>query len=240
MRLALALAVLLAPGLGSAQTSPAGVTLFDPTPTEGVFGCSSDDAEPEGAWATLLSARQLEQEEARRGLSALQDSLATHALASPDDVELQYLYAVVMGSRADVESRGAKVRAAAALHEQTLKVLELDPHHPGAQHLMGRLHAAVMRLNPVMRFIAVRLLGGGALSGASWEEARLRLEAAAVGDPCVPDHHYELAKLYAERGDPSAAVDRLEALLQLSESRPAYADVAAKGRELLQELNKGG
>jgi len=84
-------------------------------------------------------------------------------------------------------------------------VLEIEPSHPGAHHVVGRLNAGVMRMSRLDRFLARTLLGGDVLDQASWSLAREHLETAEAHDPCVPDHHYELARLYLDRDEPGLA-----------------------------------
>ena len=57
-----------------------------------------------------------------------------------------------------------------------------------------------------------------------------------VGAPCVPDHHYELARLYAEQGQVRPAREQLRDLLALAAPDGPYADVHEKGRALLSRL----
>ncbi|MCH2469777.1 MAG: hypothetical protein MK486_07160 [Gemmatimonadetes bacterium] len=91
----------------------------------------------------------------------------------------------MIGGRTEIEGGHTKIGLAKALHAQEGAVLSLQPDHPGAQHLLGRLHAAIMRMNRVRRFLATKVLGRGALASASWQEAQRLLEAAASGDPCI-------------------------------------------------------
>lgn len=230
-------ALLLSPLAVLAQTGPSTSALAPPS-KQPAASCSIRNAQRGAAWQSILVARGLEREAAKSALAALQDSLAAEALAHPDEVQTQYLLAAAMGSRADVEGGREKVRAAKAAHAQATRVLAMDPSHPGAQYLLGRLHAAVMRMDKVTRFLATRLLGGAELSGASWEEAQRLLEAAAEGDPCVADYHYELARVYAERGEPARAIRQLKKLF-------AYCDavdevVTTKVHALEAELGRGG
>ena len=97
-----------------------------------------------------------------------------------------------------------------------MRVLELDPRHAGASYMLGRLHASVLRLGGFKRFMAKQLFGGGALEGASWEEAQRLLEVAVVEDPCVSEHHFELAQVYAQRGDASGAERELSYVRELT------------------------
>ena len=233
--LAVATLALLASATGAEAQSSA-ISLVQPRPLAGIHACATAEVREGAAWRTLLAARQLPEDEAKETLATLHDSLSREVDARPDDVELRYLLGVVAGSRADVEGGRTSIALGKEMLGHVEKVLQMDPRHAGAQHLVGRLHAAVLRMDGFTRFVATRLLGGGELGGASWEEARVRLEAAVAGAPCVPDHHYELARLYAERGDIRPAMEQLQDLLALADPEGPYADVHRKGRVLLARL----
>lgn len=219
----------------SAQSA---VIPLDVRPTAGLLSCRSYNGMSRPGWDAFFRARRLDGDRAKEALERLQDSVTLEAEARPADVRLQYLLAVIIGSRTDVEGGRESIRLAESLHRQAAVVLALDPKHPGAHHLLGRLNAAILRMDGFARFVATRVLGADQLAGASWEEARLRLEAAVVGDPCVPDYHYELARLYAERGDRGSAVKRLRDVLRLAAPDGPFADVHAKGATLLARLEK--
>ena len=59
-------------------------------------------------------------------------------------------------------------------------------------------HAAVMRLNRVLRFLARSLLGGDALNEASWEKAEYHLGRAAALAPGDAVNHLELGMAYRD------------------------------------------
>jgi hypothetical protein len=82
-----------------------------------------------------------------------------------------------------------------------LGILDEDPEHPGAHHLLGRMSAAVMRLGGTKRFLARLAVGGDLLASASWEAARMHLGRAERGAPCMAEHHLELARLMVDTGD---------------------------------------
>jgi hypothetical protein len=209
----------------------------DPAHDEALVCAATDEARGE-VWRRAIESRQLEEEDAEAVLDALADSLAVEVVDRPDDVTLQYELALVLGLRADLEDGRDQVRAAEALDRQIEVVLALDPEHTGGQYLRGRLQASVLRMGGFKRFIATRILGGDRLGDASWEDARLRLEAAVAGDPCVPDYHYELARLYRDRGEPELAARQLERLFAVTGSRELFADVLAKGERLAEELER--
>lgn len=201
--------------------------------------CANTASLQEGIWPTVFGAMESRDREAwRPRLRRLEDSMAVAAGLAPSDVGTQYLYAVVMGARTDVESGSTQVRKAKELHGQVERVLAMEPDHPGAHYLMGRLNAAVMRLGRVKRFIATKLLGGGALSSASWGEAQRFLEIAAERDPCVPDHHLELALVYAETKQHERSKEELDLLFLVVSDDSRGERMARRGRRLLNKLEK--
>jgi hypothetical protein len=102
------------------------------------------------------------------------------------------------------------------LYDELKILLDLDPEHAQARHMMGRLHAGVRRMNRVKRWVATNILGGGALKNASWEEAEQNLSFAENKAPEVPDHHLQLARLYIDTDRPELASIELAHVLDLS------------------------
>lgn len=203
----------------------------------GMSLCSFRQTHRGGMWNTVLGALgSTDPETWLPRVRALEDSMATAARQAPSDPGVQYLYAVALGARVEVEKGKAQLHKAEELYRQVERVLALDPDHAGALYIQGRLNAAVMRLNRIKRFIATKLLGGAVLSSASWEEARRLLEAAAREDPCVPDHHLELARVYAETGDPDRAREELDLFFVLLPEDDRGLTMGEKGRALLRTL----
>ena len=119
----------------------------------------------------------------------------------------------------DHEHGRSKMSGAAQVRAQAERVLALDPTHPGASYMLGRIHASVLRMGGFKRFMAKQLFGGEALEGASWEAAQSLLEVAVRGAPCIPEHHFELARVYAQRGDAAAAAREIASVRQLTAGR---------------------
>jgi hypothetical protein len=198
--------------------------------------CALTDEARGVVWMRVMESRRLDPGAASSVLDALEDSLAVEAAARPADLGVQYDLALVMGARAELQDGTELVRAAEALDRQAHAVLALDPYHAGAQHLLGRLHASVLRMNGVKRFVATRILGGDRLAGASWDDVRTWFEWAAEKDPCVPDHHYELAHFYYEQEEPRLAWRQLDRLATVTAGRELYSDILEKGEALAARL----
>jgi len=178
--------------------------------------------------------------DADASLAILQDSAATVLSGDPDNLEARYLLASVLGARSEVASGRAKIEWAGAMDGEVRLILEQDPSHPGAQHLLGRLHAGVRRLNRIKRFIARTLFGGAVLAGASWESAQLHLEAAEAGAPCLPDHHYELARLYHDLGMEADAYREIRHTLEVASGRPEFDAVRSRAMALAEDARPAG
>jgi hypothetical protein len=194
---------------------------------------------PEAVWLLVDAASVERGGDRRKCLLGLAEAEARRAVEeAPDDVGRRFAVAVVLGLRADREGGRTKVRAASGLHDELRRILELDPEHAPARHLLGRLHAGVMRMDRVTRWIATHLLGGAALAEASWEGAEQNLAFAEERAPDVLDHHYELARLYRDTHRVDLAVEELLHVLE----RPAHSAmegaVVAKAERLLQELTQ--
>jgi len=229
------LAAVLAPVASAQESTEFAMVLAAPISAMTAPRCGPPELR-DPAWDRVWGASAMGAEEARAELVALQLSLRTRVESDPSDVDRQYLLAAVMGVRAEIETGKTKLRVVHGLFEQASTVLRLDPHHPGAQHILGRLHLAVMTTGRIQRFVATNVLGASALRGASWDEAERLLAEAVRGDPCVPDHHYELGRLYAERDLVDLAVARLRHVLQLTADNPRGRFVQSKARSLLKTL----
>jgi glycosyltransferase 2 family protein len=176
---------------------------------------------------TLLIRRALED-----GIRATsrEDSLAAFSLAvdtawalvsmAPDDPNSHYLYAVALGSRLELAGIREKIRLAAATRMAAETALALDPEHAGAHHVMGRLHAAAMRMSSVARWVARRLMGAEALERASWEQAEYHFRRACALEPGNPRHWMELGALYSDTGRRAEALSALKMAISTTQTGP--------------------
>jgi hypothetical protein len=140
---------------------------------------------------------------------------AREAVMAEDDTSLRYALAVVLGLRANVEGGKTKVQAAAALSDELDVILEREPDHVGARHMLGRLHAGIRRMSRITRWLATNLMGGDELSRATWEAAEENLAYAEEVAPHVPDHHLQLALLYRDTDRPELAAEEVTHVLAI-------------------------
>ena len=196
-------AVALALALASAQT---------PTPGDSI-------------WSWVDAAVDAEEDDRKEILRRVEARVREELARDESSVDLRYALAVVLGARANTEGGQTKVRAASELYEHLVVILNAEPGHVGARHLLGRLHAGVRRMGGMTRWIATNLLGGRTLKAATWESAEVNLAFAEAQAPDVPDHHLQLALLYRDTGRPELAEAELQHVMALQAS--SARDVAA-------------
>lgn len=194
---------------------------------------------PDTLWVLVEGALAQDDEGRMKALLKDAEALARTAVVEHDSVvACRFALAVVLGLRAEREGGRTKVGAASALHSELEAILDLDPEHARARHMLGRLHAGVLRMGRVTRWIATNLLGGGELKKATWEEAERNLVFAEQRDPDVPDHHMQLANLYRDTHRPELALREVDHVLALSAVSPMEELVHAEARRLRESLSR--
>lgn len=144
---------------------------------------------------------------------AAAEQVARHLMAQ-DTLSADALYwlAVVQGIRTEHSGPFQKLTSGKEVFFTTARVLELDSLHAGGHEMMGRLHAAVMRLPWVVRSLALRMGMGEALGEASWDRAEFHYRRSAELDAGAVAPRLELAKLLVSRGRASEARPVLAAM----------------------------
>lgn len=203
--------------------SPAGGQ--DPTPELG------------SAEQILAQARGHHDSQVRRDLYELVEERAVRVLeADPDDLDARWWLIAARGLRVDEESARTRVRLAREVHEDAERILAVDSLHPGAHHALARIHAGIMRLNPVVRFVAVRLVGESTLREASWEDAEWHIAQASSREPDALVHHFERARMLQSQARHDEAHEVLDTLLALPDRRPMDPVVRERALQLRKEL----
>lgn len=196
------------------------------------------EAVPDTVVALLESAAATEESGRRKELLREAEEHARAAVGEQDGIDRRYALAVVLGFRTNVEGGRTKVRLAAALSEELDVILERDPWHPGARHLLGRLHAGIRRMSGLTRWFATHLLGGDALDDATWEAAEENLAFAEQNAPEVPDHHLQLALLYRDTGRPELAAEEVSHVLAFEPRNALERAVLNEALEVRSELGQ--
>lgn len=188
----------------------------------------------------LVDASAAETDEGRKkDILREAEALARADLAGHEEsIDRHYALAVVLGLRANVEGGQTKVRVASELSEELEVILVMDPDHPGARHMLGRLHAGVRRMGSITRWIATNLLGGGELKKATWEAAEENLLLAKRHAPHVADHHLQLALLYRDTDRPELATEELEHVMELQATTAMELAVQREAMEVWADLEQ--
>ena len=182
----------------------------------------------EGVDSLVREALAVEKEE-RLGTALAADSAAKVLLAfRPGSADAHQWRAVTTGLLSELVGVRDKIHYGRLSYEEAVTAVELDSTHPGAHHVLGRVHAGVMRLGWLTRFIAGKMGLGEVLDEASWDDAEHHLGRAVELDPDEVTFRLELALVLRERDRHDAAREHLTALLELpSQGR---ADELAKER----------
>lgn len=134
------------------------------------------------------------------------EQVARHLVAEHEgSADAHYWLAVALGLKTEYGGPLEKLTTGKEVFFTTARVLELDPDHAGGHEMMGRLHAAVMRLPWLIRKMALGMGMGDALGEASWARAEEHFRRAAEIDPGAVAPRVELAKLYLSEDRPSEA-----------------------------------
>jgi tetratricopeptide (TPR) repeat protein len=143
----------------------------------------------------------------------------------PADPAGHFMRAQALGRLSRERGGQERVRYGRQIYDAAARVLELDPDHDGAHHVLGAWHAEVMRLSGIARFFAKAFLGGGYLSRASWDSAVVHLELAVSGAPDYIYHRLELAEIYIDferYADARFQLDRITELPPTSDVRDRH------------------
>lgn len=191
---------------------------------------------PDSIWALVDAAVEADDDRRKEILQEVEASVRAALAEDETSIDRRYALAVVLGARANTEGGQSKVEAAAELHEQLVAILEVDPGHVGARHLLGRLHAGVRRMGRVTRWIATNLLGGGELKQATWAAAEENLAYAEARAPEVLDHHLQLALLYRDTDRPELAAEEVAHVMRMQAFTAMDMAVHAEASRLWTEL----
>ncbi|NJD18347.1 MAG: hypothetical protein FIA95_03565 [Gemmatimonadetes bacterium] len=161
------------------------------------------------------------------------ERLARHLVAQDStSADAHYWLAVALGVRTEHSGPWEKLTTGREVFFTTARVLALDSLHAGGHELMGRLHAAVMRLPWLVRSFALRMGMGQVLGDASWAQAEAYYRRAAELDTAAIAPRLELAKLLLGQGREAEAGPVLAGAAEL----PARGTVEERMREEARAL----
>jgi len=152
-------------------------------------------------------------EEARRFATvSLADAKRSVELA-PDNAKAHLCLAIAYGRMTDFTDNRTKIEYSKLIRDESLKSIALDPTDDYAWHVIGRWHAGVAGLNPLLKFLANLVYGG--MPDASYEEAAKYLKKATEIAPQRILHHQHLAKVYMALGKSDLARKEWQAVLKI-------------------------
>lgn len=157
---------------------------------------------------------------------------------APRDARAQFALGLVLGNSALTRGLKQRVRLSVEIQEVAQRAIALDSTLDGPHHLLGRWHYEVMKLSGLERFVARNLLGGRALSQASWSEAQRQLELAVALDSGRIYHRLDLARIYLARKDTTAALTQLQTIDRLPDRVAGDSRYRRAARELLAQLDR--
>lgn len=165
------------------------------------------------------------------------EQLASYLVDSDStDAEAFYWLAVAQGIKTEYSGPFQKLTSGKEVFFTTARILELDSLHAGGHEMMGRLHAAVMRLPWLVRSLALRMGMGQALGEASWAQAEAHYLRAMELDSLAVAPRLELAKLYVSRERPAEAIPVLLNLARMSPGDRLDEGMLREARSLLAGL----
>lgn len=133
--------------------------------------------------------------------------------ADPRDPGPRWAPISAMAFQVDDETSAEKIAVTRRIRSEVDILAEVARDHPGYHHAMGRLHAGVLRITGVLRWLATRLVSDDTLRNASWEEAERHFREAVAREPDAPHHRMELGILPTERGQVEAAEVEFDLIL---------------------------
>lgn len=152
------------------------------------------------------------------------------------DPEGHFQLARALGRRALTLGPRDRIKYATEVRAQALDALKLDPHHPGALHVMGEWNAEVMRLNGMTRWIAKNVLGGDVFGSASWDNAVRYMEQSVAVEPTRIVHRLDLAKIYADIGEKAKAREQYEIVVRADPTEYNDRFYKAEAQRALSEM----
>jgi len=157
------------------------------------------------------------------------------------DAEGHFMLASVLGRLSRTKGGTERVRFGKEIYNEAATALELNPQHDGAHHVIGAWHAEVKRLSGITKFFAKTFLGGGFMGIASWDSATVHLEKSVEIKPDYIFHRLELAEIYLDLDQYTAAREQLAQISVLPVSDvmdPIHKETAARLLDEIEERNQ--
>ena len=173
-------------------------------------------------------------EQMRLFLKGEEDARAA-AAADDENSEAHFALAVALGRVSLLSGNKKKVRLSREIKGLAERAIQLNPHHAGVYHLLGRWHYEAESLGFLARNFAKALYGG--LPDSSYEEAeRYFKKAIDLSDEII--HHLHLGKTYIVMGHKIRAKGALKRALAIRAVNPNDERRQEEARLLLGTLKQ--
>lgn len=163
--------------------------------------------------------------------------LAKKAIAldekSPD---AHFAYALALGRLTENASSKEKLAIAKLLKKEADRVVELDPKHAGAWHVLGRWHRELANIGSFEKAM-INTFFGGMPPGASYDKAiECFNKCIAIENDCIL-HHYELANTYYQMGNKEKCRTHLNDAMRFNTGTTIDKDTFEKCEALKKSLD---
>ena len=203
---------------------------------------NQDSLNYEANWRAALTLGLMGDPVPMRVRSPKRDSLYARAqryaqravAANPAGADGHFALAASLGRAALMVGPEEKVRRAILIRNEALRSLAINPRHDGANHILGRWNAEIMRLPGVGRFVARHFMGARVLDQASWPRAISYMKRAVELAPGRIYHHLALADIYAD----AQQFEDAEAELRLVDSLPVREAMDTNYRQQAASLRR--
>lgn len=154
----------------------------------------------------------------------------------PDDTEVLFWAAASLGREALQHGPRTSTRLVQRVWDLTHRILELDPDHPGAHNILGKLNQEVMSLSRFERLVGRLLFSIDPLREANWDAALAHHRWAVESDPGTILFLRDLGETLAAVGRHDEAREVWDAALALSPTFPVDARFQDDVRRMLESL----
>ncbi len=152
---------------------------------------------------------------------------------SPD---AHFAYALALGRLTENASSKEKLGYAKLIKREAERVVELNPKHAGAWHVLGRWHRELANIGTFEKAM-INTFFGGMPPGASYDKAiECFNKCISIENDCIL-HHYELANTYYQMGDKQKCRTHLTNAMRLNTGTVIDKDTFEKCETLQKSLD---
>lgn len=153
-----------------------------------------------------------------------------------NNAEAHFTYVLALGRLNENASSKQKISNAKLIKKEAERVLQLDPNHAGAYHVLGRWHRTIAGFSSIEKAM-INTFFGGVPEGGTYEDAKKCFIKAAKLQPDYILHFYELAVTYKDTKEYEMARAVLKKAMQISPANEVDKKRLADCQKLYDELD---